>query len=79
MNKNYKKMSNEIFEKHIDKLCENLSHFVEHNGIKIDYICPILRSGAIPAVYISNRLNIVKFCQFKLSILHTKMAKTKLK
>ncbi len=61
MDKNYKKMSNEIFEKHIDKLCKNLSHFVEHNGIKIDYICPILRSGAIPAVYISNRLNIVKF------------------
>lgn len=61
MDKNYKKMSNEIFEKHIDKLCKNLSDFVEHNGIKIDYICPILRSGAIPAVYISNRLNIVKF------------------
>lgn len=61
MDKNYKKMSNEIFEKHIDKLCENLSDFVKHNGIKIDYICPILRSGAIPAVYISNRLNIVKF------------------
>lgn len=61
MDKNYKKMSNETFEKHIDKLCENLSDFVEHNGIKIDYICPILRSGAIPAVYISNRLNIVKF------------------
>lgn len=61
MDKNYKKMSNEIFEKHMDKLCENLSDFVEHNGIKIDYICPILRSGAIPAVYISNRLNIVKF------------------
>lgn len=35
MDKNYKKMSNEIFEKHIDKLCENLSDFVEHNGIKM--------------------------------------------
>lgn len=61
MDKNYKKMSNEIFEKHTNKLCKNLSNFIEQNGIKIDYICPILRSGAIPAVYISNRLNIVKF------------------
>lgn len=61
MDKNYKKMSNEIFEKHINKLCKNLSNFIEQNAIKIDYICPILRSGAIPAVYISNRLNIVKF------------------
>lgn len=61
MDKKYKKMSNEIFEKHIDKICENLSDFVEHSSIKIDYICPILRSGAIPAVYISNKLNIVKF------------------
>ncbi len=54
-------MSNQILEKHIDKLCENLSNFVKHNGIKIDYICPIFRNGAIPAVYISYRLNIVKF------------------
>lgn len=61
MDKNYKKISNEIFEKHINKLCENLSNFIEQNEIKIDYICPILRSGAIPSVYISNKLNIVKF------------------
>lgn len=65
MDKNYKKMSNEIFEKYIDKLCESLSKFINRNGIKIDYICPILRSGAIPAVYISNRLNIVKFLPFQ--------------
>lgn len=65
MDKNYKKMSNEIFEKYIDKLCESLSKFINRNGIKIDYICPILRSGAIPAVYISNRFNIVKFLPFQ--------------
>lgn len=65
MDKNYKKMSNEIFEKYIDKLCESLSKFINRNGIKIDYICPILRSGSIPAVYISNRLNIVKFLPFQ--------------
>lgn len=58
---NYKKMSSEIFEKHINKLCKNLSNFIEQNEIKIDYICPILRSGAVPSVYISNKLNIIKF------------------
>ncbi len=65
MDRNYKKMSNEVFEKHIYKICENLSKFIEQNQIKIDYICPILRSGAIPAVYISNKLNIVKFLPFQ--------------
>ena len=61
MDRNYKKLSNEVFEKYIDKICKNLSKFTDQNQIKIDYICPILRSGAIPAVYISNILNIVKF------------------
>lgn len=79
MDKNYKKMSNEMFEKHMDKLCENLSDFVEHNGIKIDYICPILRSGAIPAVYISNRLNIVKFLPIQVKHIAYKNGETKLK
>lgn len=65
MDRNYKKMSNEVFEKHIDKLCNNLSSFIKNNDIKIDYICPILRSGAIPAVYISNKLNIIKFLPFQ--------------
>ena len=32
MDKNYKKMSNKIFEKHIDKLCKKPILFFEHNG-----------------------------------------------
>ncbi len=32
----------------------------EHTG-EWEYICPVLRSGAVPATYISNKLNIVKF------------------
>lgn len=65
MDNNYKKISDEIFEKHINKICENLLEFIKNNNIKIDYICPILRSGAIPAVYISNKLNIIKFLPFQ--------------
>lgn len=61
MMRNYKKLSYNRFLKYIDKLCKNLQSYIEENKIKIDYICPILRSGAVPAVYIANKLNIVKF------------------
>lgn len=61
MSNNYRKMEYNEFLQYIDKICENLEKYIQDNGIKIDYICPILRSGAMPAVYISNRLNIIKF------------------
>lgn len=58
---NYKRMEYNEFLQYIDKICENLEKYIQESGIKIDYICPILRSGAMPAIYISNRLNIIKF------------------
>lgn len=61
MQKEYKMFEYSSFLDCIDKLCENLKKYIQDNKIKIDYICPILRSGAIPAVYISNKLNIIKF------------------
>jgi len=61
MSKEYRIMKSDEFTKYIDCICNRLQEFININNIKIDYICPILRSGAIPAVYISNRLNIVKF------------------
>ena len=36
MDKNFLKMSNEIFDKYINNLCENLSDFIQKNEIKID-------------------------------------------
>ena len=57
----YKEMSHEVFLQCIDNISNNLSNYIKDNGIKIDYICPILRSGAVPAVYVANKLNIVKF------------------
>lgn len=63
--KEYKKMSHEKFLNCIDKLCEKLETYLNINKIKVDYICPILRSGAVPATYISNKLNIVKFLPFQ--------------
>lgn len=61
MERNYKRLEHNEFVQHIDKLCKGLERYITDNKIKIDYICPVLRSGAVPAVYISNRLNIVKF------------------
>lgn len=56
-----KEMSHKQFVKYVDKLSVKLRKFINEKGLKIDYIVPVLRSGAEPAVYIANRLNIVKF------------------
>lgn len=61
MQKNYKRMEHNEFLQYIEKICNNLKKYIQDNEIKIDYICPVLRSGAMPAVYISNKLNIIKF------------------
>ncbi len=61
MQRNYKRMEHNEFLQYIDKICNQLGRYIQDNEIKIDYICPVLRSGAVPAVYISNKLNIVKF------------------
>lgn len=58
---NYKQMTHQEFLNCIDKICNNLENYIYDNKIKVDYICPVLRSGAVPATYISNRLNIIKF------------------
>ncbi len=61
MQRNYRRLENTDFLKYIDRLCKNLDSYINKNKINIDYVCPVLRSGDVPAVYISNRLNIVKF------------------
>lgn len=64
----YKKVSHRKFLQGIEQLCNHLLDYIHKNEIQIDYICPILRSGAVPAVYIANRLNIVKF--FPMQVKH---------
>lgn len=58
-------MSHEEFLSHIEFLSKDLEKFINENNLKIDYIVPVLRSGAVPAVYISNRLNVVKFAPYQ--------------
>ena len=62
----HKKLSNKKFELYMDLITERLNNFIISNNIRIDYICPILRSGAIPAVYIANKLNIIKFAPIQI-------------
>jgi len=56
-----RRMSHKAFLECIDLICRSLQEYIETNHLRIDYICPILRSGAVPATYIANKLNIVKF------------------
>ena len=62
---NYRKISYDEFIKYIDKLCDGLKKYIDDNKIKVDYICPVLRGGGVPAVYISQNLNIIKFAPFQ--------------
>lgn len=62
---NYRRISHNEFIEYIDRICNDLEKYINENQLKVDYICPILRSGGVPAIYISNRLNIVKFAPFQ--------------
>lgn len=54
-------MSHSEFKKYVLKLTTEIEEYTIQNNFRIDYVVPILRSGAVPAVYIANELNIVKF------------------
>lgn len=54
-------MSHSQFKKYILKLSREIEKYTNQNNIRIDYVVPILRSGAVPAVYIANELNLIKF------------------
>lgn len=74
----HKRMSNEEFYQCINQICENLKNYIQENNLKIDYICPILRSGAVPAVYIANKLNIVKFAPIQVKHIAYKNGENKI-
>ena len=78
MQKNYKRMQHNEFLQHIDKICNQLGKYILDNEIKIDYICPVLRSGAVPAVYIANKLNIVKFLPMQVKHIASKNGDNKI-
>lgn len=56
-----KTISHSQFKKYVLKLSREIKKYTTKNSIRIDYVVPILRSGAIPAVYIANELNLIKF------------------
>ena len=56
-----KSMSHEEFKDYCLKLSKDIQEYCNTNHLRIDYVVPILRSGAVPAVYIANELNLIKF------------------
>lgn len=54
-------MTHSEFKKHVLKVTREIEKYTMENNIRIDYVVPILRSGAVPAVYIANELNLIKF------------------
>ena len=54
-------MPHSEFKKHVLKVTKEIEEYTTKNNLRIDYVVPILRSGAVPAVYIANELNLIKF------------------
>ena len=56
-----KNMSHDEFKSYCLKVSKEIDEYCKSNNVRIDYVVPILRSGAVPAVYIANELNLIKF------------------
>lgn len=56
-----KNMTHDDFKNYCLKVSKEINDYCIQNHLRIDYVVPILRSGAVPAVYISNELNLIKF------------------
>ena len=59
-----KSMTHDDFKNYCSKISKEINDYCIENQLRIDYVVPILRSGAVPAVYISNELNLIKFLHF---------------
>lgn len=57
----YRKLSHNEFLNMVNFVTSELDNFTKENKLRVDYVVPNLRSGAVPAVYIANALNLVKF------------------
>lgn len=58
-------LSYEEFEGFLDDVSEKLGKFLNESSLKVDYVVPIMRSGLVPATYIANKFNIIKFAPFQ--------------
>ena len=56
-----KVMSHDDFKNHCLKVTHEIDDYCKKNNLRVDYVVPVLRSGAVPAVYIANELNLIKF------------------
>lgn len=56
-----KEMTHDDFKKYCLKVSKEIDDYCKANNVRVDYVVPILRSGSVPAVYIANELNLIKF------------------
>ena len=61
-------VSHEEFAGWTTKLSTDIKKYTDENNLRIDYVVPVLRSGAVPAVYIANNLNIIKFAPIQVKL-----------
>lgn len=54
-------MTHDEFKSYCLKVSKEIDEYCKSNNVRVDYVVPILRSGAVPAVYIANELNLIKF------------------
>lgn len=58
-NDDFVHMTWEEYQSHINRVYLELNGFMKSNGITVDYIIPVIRGGAVPAISLSYLLKIV--------------------
>lgn len=58
-NNDFVHMTWDEYQVHIDNIYKEIKTFISENNITIDYIIPIIRGGAVPAISLSYLLNVV--------------------
>ena len=59
-------ISHDDFKIYVTNLSKEIDTYCQENNIKIDYVVPILRNGAVPAVYLANNLDIINFAPIQI-------------
>ena len=59
-------ISHSKFKKYASKLSKEIAKYIAENNLRIDYVVPVFRGGAVPAVYIANELNLIKFAPIQM-------------
>ena len=76
--KDFIKLSWEDIEKYINGICSEITDFIRENNLKIRFIVPVIRGGAIPAVLLSHKLRVTDFLPAQVKVSH-RLSKVEIK